>query len=524
MIRVRQVKVDINKDNEGELLNNVIKKVKIKRENLKNYKISKKSIDARKKEKIHFVYEVDLEVINEEEILKQNNIDIIKLENNEYKFVPSGKNKLKKRPVIVGSGPAGLFAAYMLSTYGYNPIVIERGREIEKRLNDVNTFWKTGKLNINSNVQFGEGGAGTFSDGKLNTMVKDKNNRIKKVLEIFHENGAAEEVLYLHNPHIGTNNLIDIVKNMRNKIIENGGEFLFDSCLTNINILNNKLKSIVINGRDIIETDILILAIGHSARDTFKILHNCGLSLENKPFAVGLRIMHKQELINQNQYGNFYNKLRPASYKLTYNYCNRGIYSFCMCPGGFVVNASSEENKLVINGMSNYERDSGIANSAIVVTVNEKDYGDTLFAGMNYQEELEKRAYFLANGNIPVQTFFDYLEDNLKEKVEFVPQIKGAYEYANLNKLFSSNINESLKKGIQYFNTKIPGFADKNVLLAGVESRTSSPIRIKRNDNMESNIKGIYPIGEGAGYAGGIMSASVDGIKVFEEICKIYHS
>ena len=344
MIRVRQIKVVIEKDNSDELLKNILRKLKINKEDIKTYEINKKSIDARKKEKINFVYEVDLEVINEEDILKQNNSDVIKIEKRNYEYVPTGQKKLSERPVIIGSGPAGLFAAYMMSLNGYNPIIIERGKDIERRIIDVNNFWETGKLNPNSNVQFGEGGAGTFSDGKLNTMVKDKNNRIKKVLEVFHENGATEEILYLHNPHIGTNNLVNIVKNMRNKIIENGGTFLFDSCLTNINIEDGKVKSIVINGKDTILTEVLILAIGHSARDTFKMLHSCGLYLENKPFAVGLRIMHEQELINKNQYGHFYNKLKPASYKLIIILIEVFIHFACVLVVMWLIRAVKKTN------------------------------------------------------------------------------------------------------------------------------------------------------------------------------------
>ena len=522
MIRVRQIKIDILKDTSDELMDKIIKKLNIKKEDILNYTINKKSIDARNKEKIYYVYEVDLNIKNENKVLKQKKHDIISVDNNTYEFKKVGKNLLNNRPIIVGSGPAGLFAAYMLAMYGYNPLIIERGKVIDKRIKDVETFWQTGQLNINSNVQFGEGGAGTFSDGKLNTMIKDKNNRIKKVLEIFIENGANEEIRYLHNPHLGTNKLVDIVKNMRNNIVKNGGEFLFETCLTDIIIEEGKIKSIILNNKDKIDTEVLILAIGHSARDTFKMLNDRGIHLENKPFAVGLRIMHDQSLIDNNQYGVFREYLKPASYKLTFNYQNRGVYSFCMCPGGYVVNASSTNDGLVINGMSNYERDSGIANSAIVVSINEHDYGNKLFAGMYFQEELERKAKSLAIGKIPVQTVGDFLENRVKNTTNLMSKIKGLYDYANLNQLFTNDINETLKKGIINFDSKIPGFADKNALLAGVESRTSSPLRILRNDCLESNILGIYPIGEGSGYAGGIMSSAVDGIKVFEEIGKKY--
>lgn len=512
MIRVRQIKIDIKNDTIDNLLNSVSKKLKINRNDILSYKINKKSIDARKD--IHFVYEVDIETNCN---IKFDN-DILYVEDAKYE-VESNLDKSSKI-VIIGSGPCGLFTAYMLASYGYKPIVIERGEEIDKRVKTVSEFWKTNKLDANSNVQFGEGGAGTFSDGKLNTQIKDKNNRIKEVLRIFVENGAPEEIIYDHMPHIGTDKLREVVKNMRNKIISLGGIFKYNSCLNDIIIENNKIKSIKVND-EIIDVDFLVLAVGHSARDTFRMLNSKGLEMSNKPFAVGLRIMHPQSLIDNNQYKEYAKYLRPASYKLIYNDLNRGVYSFCMCPGGYVVNASSELNRLVVNGMSNYDRASGVANSAIIATVTESDYGSNLFDGVKFQEKLETMAYKLGSSNIPIQRLEDYYNNEITTELgSFNPMIKGNYTFANLNLLFNDDINKSLKNAIKYFDSKIKGFYMEDSILAGVESRTSSPIRMYRDEELESNIKGIYPAGEGAGYAGGITSSAVDGIKVFEAIIK----
>ena len=512
MIRVRQIKIDIKNDTIDNLLNSVSKKLKINRNDILSYKINKKSIDARKD--IHFVYEVDIETNCN---IKFDN-DILYVEDAKYE-VESNLDKSSKI-VIIGSGPCGLFTAYMLASYGYKPIVIERGEEIDKRVKTVSEFWETNKLDTNSNVQFGEGGAGTFSDGKLNTQIKDKNNRIKEVLRIFVENGAPEEIIYDHMPHIGTDKLREVVKNMRNKIISLGGIFKYNSCLNDIIIENNKIKSIKVND-EIIDVDFLVLAVGHSARDTFRMLNSKGLVMSNKPFAVGLRIMHPQSLIDNNQYKEYAKYLRPASYKLIYNDLNRGVYSFCMCPGGYVVNASSELNRLVVNGMSNYDRASGVANSAIIATVTESDYGSNLFDGVKFQEKLETMAYKLGSSNIPIQRLEDYYNNKITTELgSFNPMIKGNYTFANLNLLFNDDINKSLKNAIKYFDSKIKGFYMEDSILAGVESRTSSPIRMYRDEELESNIKGIYPAGEGAGYAGGITSSAVDGIKVFEAIIK----
>ena len=522
MIRVKQVKIGVQNDSVQELYKSLVRKLKVNVNDIVNVVIIKKSIDARRKDNVCFVYEVDVDVRDLSKIRFDNDISISV--SSEYVFSPSGDVFLNARPVIVGSGPCGLFCAYELAKSGYKPIVIERGEDIDSRVKTVNNFWSNGIFNSNSNVQCGEGGAGTFSDGKLSTQIKDKNNRINEVLNIFVECGAPSDILYDFMPHIGTDKLREVVKNMRNKIISMGGEFRYNSCLTDINIVDNCVKSIVINNSYSLDCDVLVLAIGHSARDTFRMLHNRGLDMCNKPFAVGVRVMHSQDMISYNQYGDFYKYLRPASYKLTYNSSSgRGVYSFCMCPGGYVVNASSEDGRLVVNGMSNHERESGIANSAIVVTVNESDYGSNLFDGVKFQERLESTAYRIGNGLIPVQKYGDYL-DCVKSTSfgNILPMIKGKYCFSDLNLLFSDDINNSLKDAMEFFNHRIKGFNDRDVILAGVESRTSSPIKIIRDDNFESSVSGIYPAGEGCGYAGGIVSAAVDGIKVYEVISSKY--
>ena len=521
MIRVRQIKVSVKNDNIDKLYSELVRKLKINVNDIVNVKVVKKSIDARHKDNVCFVYEVDVDVKDISRIKFDN--DVSMTVSNKYSYSLSGSLSLNNRPIIVGSGPCGLFCAYELAKEGYRPIVIERGEDMDNRVKTVNDFWNNGKFNSNSNVQFGEGGAGTFSDGKLSTQIKDKNNRIGEVLNIFVENGAPKEILYDYMPHIGTDKLRDVVKNMRNKIISMGGEFRYNSCLNDINIEDGKVKSIIVND-DVIDCEILILAIGHSARDTFRMLHDRGIDMANKPFAVGVRVMHSQDMISYNQFGDFYKYLRPASYKLTYNTSSgRGVYSFCMCPGGYVVNASSEVGRLVVNGMSNHDRESGIANSAIVVTVNESDYGTDLFDGVRFQEKLESSAYRLGNGLIPIQKYGDYVNGvKSSDFGKILPMVKGKYTFSDLNLLFNDDINRSLKEGINYFDSKIKGFNDSDVLLAGVESRTSSPIKIIRNEFFESNISGIYPAGEGCGYAGGIVSAAVDGIKVFESIVSKY--
>lgn len=525
MIRIRQIKVPIENNNIEEIKAKVASKIKIKQEEIQDLKIIKKSIDARRKNQILYIYEVDIQVSKENEILKNNRSkDILMTPIEQYIFPKKGIIKLNKRPIIVGSGPAGLFSAYLLAQEGYQPLVIERGDRIEERTKKVEDFWNNGNLDIHSNVQFGEGGAGTFSDGKLNTLVKDKNYRMKKVFEIFVENGSPKEIMYEHKPHIGTDILRKVVINMRKKIIKFGGSFYYRTCLTNIFYENKILKAIEVNHQEIINCDVLILAIGHSARDTFEMLYNKKIEMISKPFAIGIRIQHPQEMINEAQYGEKSKYLPPASYKLTYKASNgRGVYSFCMCPGGYVVNASSEEGLLAINGMSNHKRDSNNANSAIVVTVSNNDFGNHPLDGMKYQRTLEIKAHQLGNSNIPIQLLKDFNQNKISTGFQKIhPIMKGNYTFSNLNNLFSKEICDSLKEAIEYFGTKIKGYNREDAILAAIESRTSSPIRIIRNEDYESNILGIYPCGEGAGYAGGITTSAMDGMKIAETIIQKY--
>lgn len=520
MIRVRQVKVNIDNNSKENIKKCTANKLNIKIEDISNLKIIKESIDARKE--VSYIYEVEIETNLEKNLLKNKDVYVSKDET--YKFEITGTKHMKERPIIVGSGPAGLFSAYLLSQNGYKPIIIERGEKVEDRVKTIENFWETGKLKKNSNVQFGEGGAGTFSDGKLNTLVKDKNYRMKKVFEIFVECGASSNILYKNKPHIGTDLLRNVIINMRNKIIDMGGTFYYNSCLTNIIIDNKKVKEIVINNKEKMKCETLILALGHSARDTFNMLYEKGINIISKPFAVGVRIEHKQDTINKSQYGKYSKYLPNADYKLTHTCADgRGVYSFCMCPGGFVVNASSEENYLVINGMSNHNRNEANANSAIVVQVSNKDFGNNIFDGMNFQKLLEEKAYNICNGSIPVQLFSDYENNIISKKFKSVkPIFKGNYKFANINDIFPEFINKDLKEAINYFNNKIDGFNNGDAIIAGVETRTSSPIRIVRDDSGMSNIYGIYPIGEGAGYSGGITTSAMDGIKVAELIAKVY--
>lgn len=523
MIRIRQVKIPILQDNEETILKKIGLLIHVLPEEIIGYKIHKKSIDAREKNHILFIYELDVEVQKEEDVLKKNHsLDIFLTPKEEYVFPKTGTEKLKDKIVIIGSGPAGLMCAYLLAEAGYQPIILERGEKIENRVQTVEKFFETNQLNPNSNIQFGEGGAGTFSDGKLNTLVKDKAFRGKKVFEIFVENGAPEEILYLAKPHIGTDILRKVIISMREKIISWGGEFYYSSMVTDLFIENGKIVGVEVNQKAKINCQAVVLAIGHSARETFQMLKEKKVSMKAKNFAVGLRIEHPQEMINKSQYGSSFSLLPPASYKLTYqSKTGRGVYSFCMCPGGYVVNASSEKGLLAINGMSNYRREGENANSALVVTVSSKDYGEGVLAGLEFQRTLEKKAYELGKGLIPIQKYQDFVEGKKTNALGSVlPATKGGYTLADLSSLFSKEITDSLKEAIPFFGKKIHGFDREDALLLGVESRTSSPVIIERNEEMEASIKGLYPCGEGAGYAGGITTAAMDGVKVAEVLAQ----
>ena len=509
------------------------KKLKIKADDIRNIEILKKSVDARKKEQLSFVYQLDIECDNEKKIVsryKKNDVSLKEKKTIIRKINDNIPPENKGQTVIAGFGPAGIFAAYELAKSGYKPIVIERGLDIENRKKTVEKFWNTGELDTECNVSFGEGGAGTFSDGKLNTMVKDRFGYNRKVLETFVRFGAPKEILYLQKPHIGTDKLADVVKNMRLEIERLGGEVRFGVRLDSINTEKEnetqKIVSVNVTDRESsqkqeIKCEKLILAIGHSARDTFISLHESDVEMQQKSFAIGVRVEHLQEMIGRNQYGDMYKILPTADYKLTHQTKDgRGVYSFCMCPGGYVVNASSQKGMLAVNGMSNYLRDSKNANSAMVVTVGPEDYeSDDVLAGMRFQQKWEKKAYEAAGGKIPVQLFGDFKKDRVSSEFgEVIPETKGEYAFANVRKIIPESVASSIEEGITAFEKKIKGYSRDDTLLLGIESRTSSPVKILRDESMQSNIRGIYPCGEGAGYAGGITSAAMDGIKIAMQI------
>lgn len=477
-----------------------------------NFTIYKQSIDARRKNDIHYVYSVSAN-INGESFLGEKNISILK--NTEELEI--NEKSLNTRPIVVGMGPAGLFAAYVLAKSGNPPIIIERGDCVETRTKKVDEFWKTGVLDQNSNVQFGEGGAGTFSDGKLNTGVGDKRQRF--ILKTFAKFGAPEDIMYKAKPHIGTDVLKEVLINMRKELINLGCEIRFNSLMTDIKISDGKISEIEINNTESIPCDKLLLAIGHSSRDTYEMLERIGVRMEQKAFAAGVRIEHKQNFIGRSQYGELYKDLPPADYKLAHNGKDRSCYSFCMCPGGVIVNASSEENRLVVNGMSNHNRDAENANSALVVNVKPSDFSsDSVLAGMEFQRKYEELAFKLGGGDYsaPVQRARDFVNGKITDQLGNVkPSFTGEnIKLANLRQCLPKFVSRALSDGLREFEKKMDGYMSKDSILTGVEMRTSAPIRISRTDEFESiNISGLYPIGEGAGYAGGIVSAGLDGIK-----------
>ncbi|WP_122638941.1 NAD(P)/FAD-dependent oxidoreductase [Romboutsia sp. Marseille-P6047] len=529
MLRISNIKMTID-ESPSIIESLVIKKLKIKSSDLVKYYIYKESIDARKG-KINFVYTVDAEVKNENKVLEKNLKDIVKIKELRYEDVQSGTKKLDKTPVIIGSGPAGLFAALLLAQRGYNPLLLERGLDVDNRTKDIEEFWKERKFKNSSNVQFGEGGAGTFSDGKLTTRIKDI--RCRKVLEELVNFGSPEEILYSHKPHVGTDILKDVVKNIRNEIIRLGGEVRFDSKVTDICRVNNEIESITINNEEVIETNIVILAIGHSARDTYEMLHDRGVKITQKPFAIGARIEHPQELINKSQYKEYHNhpRLGAADYRLIEHTSNgRTAYTFCMCPGGSVIASASNDGQVVTNGMSEHARDKDNANSAFLVNVTPDDFGsEHPLAGMYFQEKYERLAYELGgkNYNAPVQLVGDFLNDRISTNIGSVkPSYEPGYTFVDLRKCLPGFVIETMKEALVGFDRKIKGFAMDDAVLTAVETRSSAPIRIVRDEEtLEStNTKKLYPCGEGAGYAGGIVTAAVDGIKCAEKIISQYAS
>lgn len=523
MIRINQMKLPVSHTKE-QLEQKIRQTLKVDRGCSLEYRIVRKSIDARKKPELIFVYSVDVWIADEAHRCKKvNDNNVMLTKEKKYHLPAAGGKHIEHRPVIVGAGPAGLFCAYALTQMGYPPIVLERGKRVDERRADVERFWETGVLDTASNVQFGEGGAGTFSDGKLNTLVKDPAGRNRFVLETFVKFGAPEHILYENKPHIGTDILMNVIRNMRMSMEDSGVEFRFESCMTDYRTSAGKICEIEVNRSERIPVAALVLAIGHSARDTFRMLDAKNeLRMEAKAFAVGFRVEHPQDKINLIQYGEKYaSVLPPASYKVTANIANkRGVYSFCMCPGGYVVNASSEEKRLAVNGMSYSGRSGKNANSAIVVSVTPDDFeGSDALAGVRFQEKLEEKAYAAGNGRIPQQLFGDFCRNEASTSYgDYESDTKGAHVFCNMRGLLPDEVEQSFIEGMHRFSVFVDGFDREDAILSGVESRTSSPVRIPRSESFMAAVSGIYPCGEGAGYAGGIMSAAMDGLKVAEAI------
>ncbi len=535
MIVINQIKVEVDKNNFNDasrtdalIKKDIAKKLRLKSaSDVSAYKIIKKSLDARKKPVLFYIYSVVLDMKMPPKADKKFVSDYKK---EKYKFPYAGAGnvaqKSGKRPVVVGFGPGGMFSALLLARAGLKPIVLERGMDADSRSRDVEEYWNGGKLKLNSNVQFGEGGAGTFSDGKLYTGIGKSAGRVDFVLETFADAGANEDILYEAHPHIGTDVLCDVVKNIRKEIISLGGEVRFNSLFDSIKTENGEVvgctyTDLTDNTTNSIETDSIILAIGHSARDTFRLLRDSNVNMEAKGFAVGMRVIHKQSIIDRFTYGDSNDDgTFPASdYKLTAHTENgRGVYSFCMCPGGYVVDSSSENERICVNGMSYSDRNSGYANSAIIVNCDPGDFGDDLFSGMYFQEELEHKAFVAGQGRIPVQNYGDYKTGKVSDSIDENAAIRGQYTLSNLRDVFPDFVNDSIIEAFDIFNKRIDGFNGADTVCAAVESRTSSPVRILRDEYGHSNTKGLFPCGEGAGYAGGITSAAVDGIKCAENV------
>ena len=555
--------LNISPEKEEHLFDILYKKLSVRQSDFTSVEITRKSIDARKKPDIVLRYTILLEPVNaetEKKIQKRGakaasgRISYVWPDKTAFHADGEMEEGCKDRPVIVGFGPAGIFAGLYLARAGMRPVIIERGAGMDERIRLVEEFHKGGKLNINTNVQFGEGGAGTFSDGKLNTGVKDKYGRNRAVLETFHEFGAPEDILYDGRAHIGTDVIRKVVVNIRKEIERLGGEVRFGVRFLRPEIKDDKLTGIWIknslqedaDGEELLPCTKMILAIGHSSRDTYETLHSLHIPMEAKAFAVGFRVIHRAEFINESQYGEGYKAKFPmlpaAYYKLAYSPENgRNVYSFCMCPGGYVVNASSEEERLAVNGMSNAARDGEYSNAAMVMNVSPKDFGsDDVLAGMYFQRRLEEEAYRLGDGKIPVQFYLDYEDKVLHDGEDYgktIPEktdntstiqtdgiasykddaIFGGCKETDLSVLFNDSMNRSFVEGMRHFDASMKGYASVNPLLCGIESRTSAPVRILRDESYQSlAAKGIYPCGEGAGYAGGITSAAIDGLKVAE--------
>ena len=521
MIRIREIAMP-PEHNPAQLGFEAARLLKVSNSKIKRIKIVRRSIDARKKPDVKVVYTIDVAVDgNENKILRFSGCKRASIAPVSYYKPPKSVAASEKRPVVVGFGPAGMFCALILAMAGQRPIVLERGEDAASRHEKVEKFWQTGELDTKSNVQFGEGGAGTFSDGKLNTGVN--NPRIGWILEKFVEFGAEEDILFDAKPHVGTDVLLHVVQNLRNKVISLGGEVRFNSQVVNIRSCSGCLTGLELLDGSTVECDTAVFAIGHSARDTFTMLHQQGISMESKPFAMGVRIEHKQSLVDKAQYGCENPALPPADYKLVQHLADGTVYTFCMCPGGYVVAAASEGGGVVTNGMSYADRAGENANAALLVTVNPRDFaGDSPLAGMYWQRDIEKTAYEVGGGGYlaPAQKVGDFLAGRPSiGPGEVMPTYRPGVTWCNLHTVLPEKITQSLKEAIPMLDGNLKGFASADAVLTGPETRSSSPVRINRGEDKQSvSLRGLYPCGEGAGYAGGIMSAAIDGIQTAEAI------
>ena len=521
MIRIKDIPLP-PRHNVSQLSFEAAQLLRVSNSTIRKVKIVRRSIDARKKPDVKYNYTIDVQVNgNEEKILRNSRCKKASIAPwTGYKVKPI-KNLNAKRPVVIGFGPAGMFAALVLAMSGARPIVLERGEDAESRHEKVRKFWQTGELDPKSNVQFGEGGAGTFSVGKLNTGVN--NPRIPWVLEQFVLAGADEEIMYDAKPHVGTDVLLHVVQAIRNKIISLGGEVRFNSQVTGLKIENDRLCGVEVNGGEVIDCDHCILAIGHSARDTFKMLHGMGIAMEPKAFSMGVRIEHPQTMVDMSQYGQISPDLPPADYKLVSHQEDATVYTFCMCPGGYVVAAASEEGGVVTNGMSFSDRAGENANSAVLVTVQPKDFPyPGALGGVQWQREIEEKAYQVSGSyHAPAQRFGDFLEGKASTEQGAVrPTYLPGIHWCDLHQVLPQIITDNLKKGIVDLDKRLKGFASPDAVLTGPETRSSSPVRIVRDAENKTALPGLYPAGEGAGYAGGIMSAAVDGMEAAEAVLK----